>query len=50
VAIKVIDRDLAQEPAFIRRFAEEAVFVASLEHPHIVPLYDFWRGPLGPSS
>jgi serine/threonine protein kinase/DNA-binding SARP family transcriptional activator/WD40 repeat protein len=47
VAIKVIDRDLAQEPAFIRRFSEEAVLVASLEHPHIVPLYDFWRGPLG---
>lgn len=47
VAIKVIDRDLAQEPAFVRRFSEEAVLVASLEHPHIVPLYDFWRGPLG---
>lgn len=47
VAIKVIDRDLAQEPEFIRRFSEEAVLVASLEHPHIVPLYDFWRGPLG---
>ncbi|HVR31642.1 MAG TPA: BTAD domain-containing putative transcriptional regulator, partial [Acidimicrobiia bacterium] len=47
VAIKVIDRDLAQEPEFVRRFSEEAVLVASLEHPHIVPLYDFWRGPLG---
>jgi serine/threonine protein kinase/WD40 repeat protein/DNA-binding winged helix-turn-helix (wHTH) protein len=47
VAIKVIDRSLAQEPEFIRRFAEEAALVAGLEHPHIVPLYDFWRDLLG---
>ena len=47
VAIKVIDRQLADEPAFIQRFSEEAALIASLEHPHIVPLYDFWRDPLG---
>jgi serine/threonine protein kinase/DNA-binding SARP family transcriptional activator/WD40 repeat protein len=47
VAIKVIDRQTAQGFEFIRRFTDEAALVASLEHPHVVPLYDFWRDPLG---
>jgi WD40 repeat protein/serine/threonine protein kinase/two-component SAPR family response regulator len=47
VAVKVIDPLLAQESDFVRRFAEEARIVASLEHPHIVPLHDFWREPGG---
>ena len=45
VAIKVIRADLANDPGFIRRFQTEAQVVATLEHPHIVPLYDFWREP-----
>ena len=45
VAIKVIGPDLANDPAFIRRFQSEAQVVATLEHPHIVPLYDYWREP-----
>jgi hypothetical protein len=45
VAIKVIRPELASDPSFIRRFAAEARLVAQLEHPHIVPLYDFWREP-----
>jgi DNA-binding SARP family transcriptional activator/ABC-type glycerol-3-phosphate transport system substrate-binding protein/tRNA A-37 threonylcarbamoyl transferase component Bud32 len=45
VAIKVIRADLANDPGFIRRFQTEAQGVATLEHPHIVPLYDFWREP-----
>ena len=45
VAIKVIRPDLANEPDFIRRFEVEAQLVARLEHPHIVPLYDYWREP-----
>jgi serine/threonine protein kinase/DNA-binding XRE family transcriptional regulator len=45
VAIKVINPDLADDPEFIRRFEAEAELVASLEHPFIVPLYDFWREP-----
>jgi DNA-binding SARP family transcriptional activator len=47
VALKVIDPDLAGTPDFVRRFAEEARVIASLEHPHIVPLHDFWREPNG---
>ena len=45
VAIKVIRRELANRPTFIRRFEAEAHLVARLEHPHIVPLYDYWREP-----
>ena len=45
VAIKVIRPDLANDPTFIRRFQAEAEVIATLEHPHIVPLYDYWREP-----
>ena len=45
VAIKVILPKYANSPEFIRRFESEAQVVAHLEHPHIVPLYDYWREP-----
>ena len=47
VAIKAIRPDLADSTEFVRRFEVEARLVARLEHPHIVPLYDFWREPGG---
>jgi DNA-binding SARP family transcriptional activator len=47
VAIKVIRPDLANDPLFVQRFEAEAQLVARLEHPHIVPLYDYWREPGG---
>ena len=45
VAIKVILPAYANQPEFIRRFENEARIVARLEHPYIVPLFDFWREP-----
>ncbi len=45
VAVKQIRAELADRPDFIRRFETEAQTVAALEHPHIVPLYDYWREP-----
>ena len=47
VAIKAIRPDLADGSEFIQRFEAEAQLVARLEHPHIVPLYDYWREPGG---
>ena len=47
VAVKVINRKHAADPEFIRRFESEAQTVARLEHPYIVPLYDYWRDPEG---
>ncbi len=45
VAIKIILPQYADNPDFIRRFEAEAQLVARLEHPFIVPLYDYWREP-----
>ncbi len=47
VAIKVILPGLANQAEFIRRFENEAQLVARLEHPHVTPLYDYWRDPEG---
>ncbi len=47
VAIKVIRAEFADSPEYVRRFEIEAQLVARLEHPHIVPLYDYWREPGG---
>lgn len=47
VAVKVVRPELADDPQFVRRFDAEARLVARLEHPSIVPLYDYWREPGG---
>ncbi len=47
VAIKVFHQEVAADPSFIRRFEPEAQAVAALEHPHVVPVYDYWREPGG---
>lgn len=41
VAIKVIAPEVASGRDFIERFEREARIVAKLEHPHILPVYDF---------
>jgi formylglycine-generating enzyme required for sulfatase activity/tRNA A-37 threonylcarbamoyl transferase component Bud32 len=41
VAVKVILQEAMHDPRFRERFKREAQTVASLEHPAIVPVYDF---------
>ncbi len=40
VAIKILSPALSMEPRFAEQFMREARTVASLNHPHIVPVYD----------
>lgn len=41
VAIKVILKTLARDSQAVQRFQREARLIARLEHPHILPVYDF---------
>jgi branched-chain amino acid transport system substrate-binding protein len=41
VALKILPAHLADEPGFGERFKREARAVAKLEHPHILPVYDY---------
>jgi serine/threonine protein kinase len=41
VALKVLPRELLHNPTFRARFEREAKIIATLDHPAIVPVYDF---------
>jgi len=41
VAVKVLPREMLHDPNFRVRFEREAKTIAMLEHPFIVPVYDF---------
>lgn len=41
VAVKVLPRRLLQQQGFFDRFQREVEIAARLEHPHIVPIYDY---------
>jgi serine/threonine-protein kinase len=41
VAVKVLPSSLAGQAGYIERFNREAEIAASLEHAHIVPVYDY---------
>ena len=41
VALKALHPAFGEDPNFEKRFQREARLVAKLEHPHIVPVYDY---------
>ncbi len=41
VALKILPRHFASDPQFISRFQQEAKLLAKLQHPHILPVFDF---------
>jgi serine/threonine protein kinase len=40
VALKVLRPELADDPDFVERFRREARLQASLEHPHVLEVYE----------
>ena len=45
VSVLVVEGADTGEPRFIRRFESEMQMVSRFEHPHLVPVFDFWREP-----
>jgi serine/threonine protein kinase len=41
VAVKVLPPHPAMDPTFVDRFRQEARTIAKLQHPHILPVYDY---------
>src|SRR3989304_3967384 len=41
VALKVLSRHFADDPQFTARFQREAKLLAKLQHPHILPVFDY---------
>jgi serine/threonine protein kinase len=40
VALKVLAPELARDPIFRQRFEKESRLAASIDHPHVVPIYE----------
>ncbi|MEL7235021.1 MAG: protein kinase, partial [Chloroflexota bacterium] len=41
VAVKVLPQQFLHDPGFFERFKREVEVIAHLEHPHIVPIFDY---------
>jgi serine/threonine protein kinase len=41
VALKILPRHFMHDPDFLERFEREVEVISRLEHPHILPIYDY---------
>lgn len=48
VAVKALHPTLAVDESFLRRFRAEARLAASLDHPHVMRVFDWGEEPAGP--
>ncbi len=47
VAVKVMKSAVVDDEGFIRSFEADMRAIANLDHPHVAPVYDYWRDPTG---
>lgn len=47
VMVKVVDPEVSGQSDYIEGFEPTAQLISKLEHPHILPLVDYWREPDG---
>jgi serine/threonine-protein kinase len=47
VAVKVLRRELSEDPSLVQRFLREARIAAALRHPNVVSIHDIGHGDLG---
>ena len=45
VALRIFGRAMVCHPQFVRRFETASQRITRVEHPHVVPLLDYWREP-----
>ena len=45
VALRIFGREMVCHPQFVRRFETASQRITRVEHPHVVPLLDYWREP-----
>ena len=45
VALRIFGPGMVGHPQFVRRFETALQHVTRVEHPHVVPLLDYWREP-----
>lgn len=47
VAVTVLPSERADDPDVVRAFEARLQAIAGLDHPHLLPVYDYWREPGG---
>ncbi|MBA3289502.1 MAG: protein kinase, partial [Acidimicrobiia bacterium] len=45
VALRIFGTGMVGHPQFVRRFETASQRITRVEHPHVVPLLDYWREP-----